>query len=38
MLFTEIVVYNENHTKPTLQNTELLTIKAGGTYIVTTVL
>jgi hypothetical protein len=27
-----ILVYTENHTKPIIQNAELLIVKAGGTY------
>jgi hypothetical protein len=33
MLFEEIIpVYSENHTKPTIQNEELLVVEAGETY------
>jgi hypothetical protein len=33
MLFKEIIaVYSENHTKPKIQNTALLTVKADGSY------
>jgi hypothetical protein len=33
MLFKEIIdVHTENRTKPQIQNAQLLTVKAGGTY------
>jgi hypothetical protein len=33
MLFKEIIPdYTENHTKPYLQNAELMIVKADGTY------
>jgi hypothetical protein len=33
MLFKDIIpAYAENHTKPIIQNTQLLIVKAGDTY------
>jgi hypothetical protein len=33
MMFKEIIpVYSDNHTRPKIQNEELIIVEAGGTY------